>query len=350
MPVTSPVPTNPAAPAVIADLPTIVPPPLLVAPPAELAAPFPAPNPHALANGVAWPSNWVNAWIALESWCQFNGLAKPRQLSSGLEATYELNTTNGPVTLRMGSHAAYFSGAEFLFGFAPKLIRGLPYVHSLDARKTLQPLLGQPFQLARSNRTIVIDPGHGGKDVGARNCINGEYEKQYTLDCARRLQRRLAESGWTVILTRTNDTYLSLGDRVALADKVNADLFLSLHFNSGNGNGDKAGLETFCLTPSGMPSHLLREDGDDPRQQHPNNAFDDQNFQFASSLHRRVLKASGSIDRGVRRARFMGVLRSQGRPAVLIECGYLTNPSDARRIATSEFRQGIAEGVAQALE
>ncbi len=344
--------TNPAPPVVLAEPPTVVPPPLQVAPTIELPLSEPASitTPPPTANALAWPSNWVNAWIALDSWCQFNGLPKPQQLTSGLEATYQLNTTNGLFILRMGSHAAQFSGMEFLFGFAPKLIRGLPYIHALDARKTLQPLLAETRTIARSNRTVVIDPGHGGKDVGARSCINGEYEKQYTLDCARRLQRRLEGSGWTVILTRTNDVYVSLADRVALADKVNADLFLSLHFNSGNGNVTLTGLETYCLTPSGMPSHLLRTDGDDPRQQHPNNAFDDQNFQLASRLHRRVLTASGSVDRGVRRARFMGVLRGQSRPAVLIEGGYLTNPTDAQRISTSEFRQGIAEGVAQALE
>src|SRR6185295_3760678 len=122
--------TNVVAPVIIAEPVTVVPPPLVVASPAALAAPAPPPVAPPVCNGPAWPSNWVNAWIALESWSQFNGLPKPQQLNSGLEATYQLSTTNGLLMMRMGSHAARFSGMEFLFGFAPKLIRGLPYIHS----------------------------------------------------------------------------------------------------------------------------------------------------------------------------------------------------------------------------
>ena len=149
---------------------------------------------------------------------------------------------------------------------------------------------------------------------------------------------------------RVKITYLTLPDRVAIADRAKADLFLSLHFNSGTGNGAQAGVETYCLTPSGMPSTLLRETSDDPREQHPNNAFDDQNFYLATRVHRSVIGTTGASDRGVRRARFMGVLRNQSRPSVLVEAGYLTNPNEARKIATPAYRQSIAEGIAKALE
>jgi N-acetylmuramoyl-L-alanine amidase len=254
------------------------------------------------------------------------------------------------MTVRLGNRAAAYGGLEFWLGFAPKLIRGLPYVHSLDARKTLQPLLGEPSPFAWAGRTVAIDPGHGGKDSGARSCVNGEYEKQYTLDLAKRLQRLLLANGWNAVLTRSNDTYVALGDRVAVADQIKADLFLSLHFNSGAGSGAQFGIETYCLTPSGMPSNLLRNEGDDPRQRHPNNAFDEENFQLALRVHRAVLMAAGTSDRGVRRARFMGVLRGQTRPAILIEAGYLTNPAEARKIATAAHRQTLAEGIARGLE
>ena len=99
-----------------------------------------------------------------------------------------------------------------------------------------------------------------------------------------------------------------------------------------------------------MPSSLNRGFGDDTREWHPNNAFDDQNFQLAAALHRAVLAASGGTDRSVCRARFLGVLRGQNRPAVLIEGGYLSNPYEARKIATSTYRQSLAEGVANALD
>ena len=151
-------------------------------------------------------------------------------------------------------------------------------------------------------------------------------------------------------MTRTNDSTLSLAERVALAEREKGDLYLSLHFNSGPGNGDLAGVETYCLAPTGMPSSLNRGFGDDTRERHPNNAFDDQNFQLATALHRSVLAASSGVDRSVCRARFLGVLRGQNRPAVLIEGGYLSNPQEARKIATSVYRQSLAEGVAKALE
>ena len=83
---------------------------------------------------------------------------------------------------------------------------------------------------------------------------------------------------------------------------------------------------------------------------HPNNAFDEQNVQLASRIHGALLRSTGTTDRGVRRARFMAVLRGQHRPAVLIEGGYLSNPAEARRIASPDYRQELAEGVAKALE
>ena len=138
-------------------------------------------------------------------------------------------------------------------------------------------------------------------------------------------------------------------DRIAVAENSHAALFLSLHFNSGGSNRELAGIETYCLTPTGMPSHLVRGYEDDLRQAFPNNVYDEQNLMLAIRLHRSLLRHTGTADRGLRRARFMAVLRGQHRPAVLIEAGYLSNPLEARRIATAEYRQRLAEAVAEAL-
>jgi len=328
-----------------------VPEPLTVAPPAPLPLPPAEVNESPLATlATGWPREWVNVWVPLETWSKFNGLNKPVQLTSGADARFQLQTTNGPMLLKIGSRTAQFAGEEYGLGFAPRLIRGLPYVHSLDAQKTFQVLLNALFQLPGTNRTIVIDPGHGGKDSGTKSGISAESEKHYTLDWARRLEPLLASRGWNVVLTRTTDIEVPLAERVAVADRVNADLFLSLHFNSSIPSREFSGLETYCLTPTGMPSNLLRGYEDDPRESHPNNAFDDQNMQLASRLHRSLLQATGALDRGVRRARFMAVLRGQHRPAVLIEGGYLSNPGEAHKIASPEYRQALAQGVAKALE
>ena len=138
--------------------------------------------------------------------------------------------------------------------------------------------------------------------------------------------------------------------RVATADRVKADLFLSLHFNSGLPNRALAGVETYCLTPVGMPSSLIRDYEDNFQHAFPNNSYDEQNFQLACRLHHFVVQGVCGADRGVRRARFMGVLRGQNRPAVLIEAGYLSNASEAKRIISPEYRQKLAEAVAGALE
>jgi N-acetylmuramoyl-L-alanine amidase len=99
-----------------------------------------------------------------------------------------------------------------------------------------------------------------------------------------------------------------------------------------------------------MPSTLTRGFADPWSENLPNNNFDAKNLQFAVRLHKAVLNASGEEDRGVRRARFIGVLRGQKRPAILIEGGYLSNPQEAAEIENPDFRQKLAEAIAKALK
>jgi N-acetylmuramoyl-L-alanine amidase len=296
-----------------------------------------------------WPTNWINAWIPLEHWGRYNNLSKLQQFAATPSSTYGFQTSNGVLAVTMGSRMASLGGLECWLGYPPQMIKGMPCIHWLDAQKTLQPMLGPGWQV-KTDRTIVIDPGHGGKDSGTKSTVQAAFEKDYTLDWALRLRWLLITNGWKVFLTRTNDLELSLLERVALADRANADLFLSLHFNSGLPNRALTGVETYCLTPVGMPSNLVRDYEDNPQHSFPNNAYDEQNFQTAYRLHRFLVQALCAVDRGVRRARFMGVLRAQNRPAVLIEAGYLSNMLEARKIATPDYRQKLAEAVAKALE
>lgn len=361
---------TPEPPAPLTNV-TVVPDDLVIAPPTPLPEPPPAPTTLAAtstppvialtapatntpsATGLtrpSWPTNWVNAWIPLESWGKYNSLGKPARLASGLSSIYEFRTTNGVLAFKIGSRLALCNGLEFWLGYAPLVLKGLPCVHWLDAQKILQPLITPAPSPYKSERTIVLDPGHGGKDIGTKSAGFNAFEKQYTLDLALRLRSMLLTNGWKVLLTRTNDLDVSLPDRVAVADRAKADLFLSLHFNSGFPNRTLAGVETYCLTPVGLPSSLVRDYEDNLKQTFPNNAFDEQNFQIAQRLHRSVVQTVCAVDRGVRRARFMGVLRAQNRPAILIEAGYLSNPAEADKIASAEYRQKLAEAVARALE
>ena len=349
-------PSPPVIPTVtVPEPPTLAAPAPLPVLPVETNLPVVASDPAVHASDAtdsaafSWPKEWINVWLPLESWGKFNGLGSPIRLSTGTDALFQLQTSNGIVLVKMGSHTANLAGLEYGLGFPPHLIGGIPYIHSLDAQKTFQVLMGVLLPVRGKDLTIVIDPGHGGRDSGTKSIIGRELEKDFTLDWALRVQRLLSSSDYRVVLTRTNDIDVSLADRIVAADRVHASLFISLHLNSGGSNRDLAGVETYCLTPTGMPSNLLREFEDDPSAMHPNNQFDEQNVQLASRLHRSLLQATGAVDRGVRRARFMAVLRGQNRPAVLIEGGYLSNWMEARKLANPGYRQTMAEAVAKAL-
>jgi N-acetylmuramoyl-L-alanine amidase len=323
-------------------------PPQAAAPPTVSAAQPPAPVAPVAREPLVSPR--TETWVPLGRWCRLNGLPVPTRLSTALPGLYELRSASGVLVLRPGSQVAHWDGLEVRLGFAPRLTGGQLYLHGLDLGKTVWPLLaGGTAVGGLPGQVLVIDPGHGGGDAGTRSVLGLGNEKEFTLDWARRLQELLGARGWQVFLTRSNDTELALSNRVAFAAAHKADLFLSLHFNSAGDSRAEAGLETYCLTPTGMPSSLTRGYADEAALVLPNNAFDAQNLQLALRVHRALLAVNGHRDRGVRRARFPGVLRGQQRPAILVEAGYLSNPHEARLIADPAYRQQLAEAVATAL-
>lgn len=319
--------------------------------PARLAnAPKPATAMPA-ASSAAAPTTPETGWVRLSRWCQERGLSSPQPLAASAPESFALEGSNGVFVATAGSRLARWDGLELHLGFAPWLLDGQLMLHALDLRKNLEPLLRGDGDLARARGLVVLDPGHGGRNTGTRSVADGRWEKEFTLDWALRLAPLLAARGWRVLLTRTNDADVSLAERVAFAQRHGADLFLSLHFNAAGATGrDEAGLETYCLTPSGMPSNLTRGFPDDPAETFPNNAWDETNLLWAVRLHRALLAVNGGRDRGVRRARFPGVLRGQHCPAVLLEGGYLSNPEEARKIGDPAYRQQLAEAIARALE
>lgn len=294
------------------------------------------------------PSQPEATWLSLERWARERGLERLRRTATNPVPGFALPTPHGVLTLRPGTLSAGWDGVNFRLGFAPQLVDGRLFIHALDLRKNIGPLVLGNAPPDAPGKVIVIDPGHGGSDPGTQSSTEGLTEKTMALDWALRTARLLEEKGWRVGLTRTNDVEVPRAQRVAFAEMQRADLFVSLHFNSSGGNGGE-GLETYCLTPAGMASSLTRGYDDNPAQSFPNNAFDEPNFLLALQVHRAVLKATGQADRGVRRARFPTVLQGQNRPAVLVEGGYLSNPAEARRIGDAAFRQKLAKAVAEAI-
>lgn len=292
----------------------------------------------------------VYTWTSLKRWALEQRILPPVLLTKSPLVTYSLGSPQGMMVLAIGSREATWNGVALHLGFAPEIIDGEVYVHGLDLQKSFAPFLCSPPPYFGTNRTVVIDPGHGGINAGTLEVGDRRPEKEFTLDWARRLQPLLEKEGWRVFLTRTDDVDIALSNRVAVAENRHADLFLSLHFNSAAPDIKPVGLATFCLTPVGMPSTLTRGYPDLIAQSFPNNSFDTQNVQVAEAVQRALVHATGMEDRGVTRARFLGVLRGQHRPSVLIEAGFLSNPHEAKRIENPDFRQKLAEAVAAALK
>jgi N-acetylmuramoyl-L-alanine amidase len=318
---------------------------------APAAKPIP---PHAIRTNLPpqriLPPAPILTWTSLDRWAKENKIAAPHKIPNSPVASYVVTSRRGTMILEIGSREATWNGVEMHFGFAPEIIDDQVFVYGLDLQKSLEPLLLDEPLAFGTNRIIVLDPGHGGVNVGTHSLVDGRFEKEFTLDWALRLRSLLATNGWKVFLTRTSDSDVALSNRVNFAEAHHADLFISLHFNSAAPDTKQNGLETYCLTPRGMPSTLTRGYSDSWSDRYPNNAYDTENLQLAVRLHAALLHGSGEEDRGVRRARFMGVLLGQKRPAVLIEGGYLSNAHEAARIENAEFREKLAEAVANALK
>jgi N-acetylmuramoyl-L-alanine amidase len=292
----------------------------------------------------------ITTWTSLARWASDHNVGKPRRISNSPVATYSIASTNGTMVLGIGTRGATWNGIEINLGFEPQFIDGEIFLHGLDLQKNLEPLLCGPPLSCGTNRIIVIDPGHGGNNPGTVSALDGRLEKEFTLDLAKRLATLLETNRWKVFLTRTSDMTVSNQDRVVFADMHRADFFISLHFNATANRDEKSsGIETYCLTPMGMPSTLTRGFADPWFVNLPDNEFDVQNLQLAVRLHTALVRATGLNDRGVCHARFMTVLQGQHRPAVLIEAGYLSNPRDAKLIESEEHRQKLAETIADAL-
>jgi N-acetylmuramoyl-L-alanine amidase len=293
-------------------------------------------------------ATFPRTWISLRDWTDRCGFGAAQKVG-GTTTSYRITTRTGTCKLTIGTRLAQWNGVSVWLGFAPRMVQGEPYIHGLDAEKILMPLAQMPPASTLRTKTVVLDPGHGGTDSGTRGARH-ELEKTYTLDWALRTERLLTNAGWKVFLTRRADTDVSLSERVAFADRVQADLFISLHFNSTFPQTQPSGIETYCLTPVGAPSTLIRDYADNQQAIFPNNAFDIANAEWSYRIHGALLRATQSRDDGIKRARFMAVLRHQNRPAVLVEGGFLSNSRDTANITSAAYRESLAQAIFSALK
>jgi N-acetylmuramoyl-L-alanine amidase len=165
--------------------------------------------------------------------------------------------------------------------------------------------------------TVVIDAGHGGHDRGG---IPGQRvaEKDMTLDVALRLRNILSASGYNVVMTRSSDVFVPLAGRVAIANSYRNAVFVCIHFNATPRSG-ASGIETYFYSRDSLP--------------------------LASAIHYYVAGGAPTENRGVRRRGYF-VLRKTSIPSVLVECGFLTNPTEAAYAQSGSYRQKLAEEIA----
>jgi N-acetylmuramoyl-L-alanine amidase len=168
--------------------------------------------------------------------------------------------------------------------------------------------------------TVVVDAGHGGKDSGAWR-RHGPPEKVVALDVALRVNQKLRSSQLNTILTRGNDTFIPLDSRVDVGNEQPNSIFVSIHFNDSRRSGVQ-GFETYYFSPYA--------------------------YELAAAIERNLCTLPGTVNRGIHTARFR-VLRNLHYPSVLVECGYLSNRSEAREAGDADYREQLADKIAQAI-
>ena len=223
-------------------------------------------------------------------------------------------------------------------------------ISQLDLDTAVKPLI---FPQKLSNKkitTICIDAGHGGKDTGNR--VPGFFwhnEKNYTIALAFELRDQLKKAGFNVVLTRDSDVFVELPQRPLKANRLGADLFVSLHFNAAqNSRGSVLGPETYCITPVGAASSNAQGEGADHGAT-VQNRVEDRSLLFAFQIQKSLVQNLHAVDRDVRRARF-AVLRDAQMPAILIEGGYMSHPIEGKKIFDPGYRQEMAAAIVKGIQ
>jgi N-acetylmuramoyl-L-alanine amidase len=279
-----------------------------------------------------------HGYTAMSDWASANGFRL--QSRNGGQAVY-VNRAQARLVFEKDSHVAQVNGVNVALCYPAALDHGELLVSQLDLAKTIDPLVFAPSG-ARKISTICIDPGHGGKDTG--NTVNSRAEKTYTLLLAQELAAQLRAAGYKVILTRTSDRFVELPERPDIANRKNADLFISLHFNAtATSKAEVSGVETYCITPVGASSSNSEGRGAGYGST-PANRVENKSLLLAYQVQKALVKNLPAGDRAVRRARF-AVLRDAEMPSILVESGYMTHPTEGKKIFDAAYRQQIASAI-----
>lgn len=282
-------------------------------------------------------------YVSVDSLRKFYGFTKVAREGKAIV----LENAKVEMRLTVGGLECLMNGVKFVFCDPVTESSGRFYVSRMDLSKLIDPVLRPSFiSNAGDFRTVILDPGHGGKDSGAANPLG--TEARYNLRLAERVTPMLKAKGFKVLMTRNTDRYLTLQQRVDYANTVRESaIFVSIHFNSGSSTA--WGIETFTLSPPGV-AHYGRGFVPADNQSRTGNQHDSANIALATSVHGSVLRRLGNntLDRGIKRARF-SVLSGVRHPAILLEGGFMSNPREARMIASEAYQNALANGIVDAI-
>ena len=215
-----------------------------------------------------------------------------------------------------------------------------------------------PTRTGNKKYTIIVDPGHGGHDSGA--VANGYREKDIALEVAKRLARNLS-ADYNVITTRDSDYFVTLDERPAIGNRVNADFFISIHLNSGGSSANGAEVYYYSKTGSSDYASEVAKFENRVDESYGSSPFSDyvlkdifykvnqeKSAAIAESVLDGIINTTGLRRRGVKGANF-AVLRGSNSPAILAEIGFISNYSDLSKYLTPEGQENVASAIADAI-
>ena len=255
-----------------------------------------------------------------------------------------LRFARGKTQLALGANKLplYWGGVKVFQCFPTIERKGTPYVSRFDFDKTMIPLALVRSKKPSPVRSVTIDCGHGGTDKGASGKFS--HEKHITLRIGMRVAQILRACGYRVDLTRTKDLFLPLPERCRIQRAARSDLFVSIHINAAK-DKSLSGIETFALTPAGAAS---TSGGKPSASRFNGNRFDGENLFLAYSIQSALLRRTGAVDRGVKRARF-AVLKDINAPGVLVELGFVSNPGEERLLNDPAYIEKLARAIAEGI-
>jgi N-acetylmuramoyl-L-alanine amidase len=319
----------------------------------DIAAFYGLPKPPAVElNGQPRPSVATSAETAVTA---ISKADEPSPIAStdpvpGVAAakTITLHSDSAQLDVTVGLREVQINGVKQWLAFPVLAQEGKVLVSRLDLSKIIEPRL-RPEMIVGVQRftTVVLDPGHGGHDRGAISKFG--FEKDFALDVALRARKLLEQQGYKVVMTRSTDVFIPLERRPAVANNISGSIFVSIHFNSSNTNADARGFEIFSMAPRGAPATNDSVPRERDLREEPGNAMDLPSSALAGSVFHALLGHVPMVDRGIKHARF-AVLRHSTVPAVLVECGFVSNKAESTLISSAAWRAHVAEAIVDGVE